>query len=147
MHPVVRSYLVNYARSFIFTTALGHINLLIIQATYELLNDEKQVSKLQKSLWENLKRFSDGLKDSPVHIYPPVPRSAIFSVFCNNPRSLAAHCQQSGLVVRPIVHPTVPKGTERVRVCIHSGNTAEEVDLLVAKILEWYGLNEVRGRL
>lgn len=146
-HPVVRSYLVNYARSFIFTTALGHINLLIIQATYELLNDEKQVSKLQKSLWENLKRFSDGLKDSPVHIYPPVPRSAIFSVFCNNPRSLAAHCQQSGLVVRPIVHPTVPKGTERVRVCIHSGNTAEEVDLLVAKILEWYGLNEVRGRL
>lgn len=145
-HPVVRSYLINYARSFIFTTALGQVNLLIIQATYELL-ETQAAAHLQTQLWDNLQRFSTGLKDTGVHVYPPVPRSAIFSVFCDNPRSLAAHCQQSGLVVRPIVHPTVPKGTERVRVCIHSANTAKEVDMLVHRILEWHSQKEMRGRL
>lgn len=146
-HPTVRSYLVNYARSFIFTTALGHVNLLIIQATYELLASG-QIAQLQDQLWDNLHRFSNGLNGtSGVHVYPPQPRSAIFSVFCSNPRSLAQYCQQSGLIVRPIVHPTVPKGTERVRVCIHSGNTAAEVDLLIQKIKDWHSSIEVRGRL
>lgn len=145
-HPTVRSYLINYARSFIFTTALGQINMLIIQATYEFLETEAAL-QLQTQLWDNLQRFSTGLQNTGVHVYPPVPRSAIFSVFCDNPRALAAHCQQSGLVVRPIVHPTVPKGTERVRVCIHSGNTVQEVDTLIQKIVEWHVTQEVRGRL
>jgi 8-amino-7-oxononanoate synthase len=39
--------------------------------------------------------------------------------------------------VRPIVPPTVPRGTERVRVCLHAGNTVEEIDALVKRIGEW----------
>lgn len=40
-------------------------------------------------------------------------------------------------MVRPIVHPTVPKGKERVRVCLHSGNTISEIRGLVSRILTW----------
>lgn len=40
-------------------------------------------------------------------------------------------------MVRPIVSPTVPAGTERVRVCLHAGNTIDEVDRLVARVQIW----------
>ena len=33
--------------------------------------------------------------------------------------------------------PTVPKGKERVRVCLHAGNTTEEVNKLIAGIVSW----------
>jgi 8-amino-7-oxononanoate synthase len=40
-------------------------------------------------------------------------------------------------VVRPIVPPTVPEGTQRVRVCLHAGNTMEDVEGLVERIKGW----------
>jgi hypothetical protein len=52
--------------------------------------------------------------------------------------------------VRPITWPTVPKGKDRVRICLHAGNTKEEVDGLIDEILKWavemgkkqFGLNQ-----
>lgn len=38
---------------------------------------------------------------------------------------------------RPITWPTVPKGKDRVRVCLHSGNTKEDVDKLVWGVVKW----------
>ena len=38
---------------------------------------------------------------------------------------------------RPITWPTVPKGKDRVRVCLHSGNTEAELDLLVHGVVSW----------
>jgi 8-amino-7-oxononanoate synthase len=40
-------------------------------------------------------------------------------------------------MVRAIVAPTVPVGGERVRVCLHAGNSFEEVDRLVGVVGEW----------
>ena len=45
-------------------------------------------------------------------------------------------------MVRPIVPPTVPEGTQRVRVCLHAGNTFQDVERLVAAIRDW--LNNMR---
>ena len=67
------------------------------------------------------------------------PESPIFSLLTPEPRSLAKYCQDGGFVVRPIVPPTVPNGTQRVRVCLHSGNTLEDVEGLVGRIREWLG--------
>ena len=51
-------------------------------------------------------------------------------------------------MVRPIVPPTVPLGTQRVRVCLHAGNTASQVEVLVRCIREWIvGMEEkAQGR-
>lgn len=46
-------------------------------------------------------------------------------------------------MVRPIVPPTVPEGTQRVRVCLHAGNSFEDIERLVARIGEW--LEAMRG--
>ena len=40
-------------------------------------------------------------------------------------------------MVRPIVPPTVPEGTQRVRVCLHAGNSFGDVERLVGRIGEW----------
>jgi len=48
-------------------------------------------------------------------------------------------------MVRPIVHPTVPRGEERVRVCLHAGNTMDEIRGLVERIKDWVEGERVKG--
>jgi 8-amino-7-oxononanoate synthase len=33
--------------------------------------------------------------------------------------------------------PTVPEGTQRVRLCLHAGNSKQDVNALVARIRRW----------
>ena len=49
-------------------------------------------------------------------------------------RAVAAAMQKDGFDVRPIVSPTVPKGTERIRICLHEFNTEDEVKGLIASL-------------
>lgn len=49
--------------------------------------------------------------------------------------------------MRPIVAPTVPKGSERVRICLHAGNTIGEVEGLVRAISTWVRVQEGRSKL
>jgi len=46
-------------------------------------------------------------------------------------KALAATLQQNGLDIRPILSPTVPKGSERLRIVLHSFNTQEELERLI----------------
>lgn len=66
-----------------------------------------------------------------------VPASPILPVLSSRPRSLARHCQERGFTVRPIVAPTVPQGSERVRICLHAANTTAQVDGLCVAVGEW----------
>lgn len=65
------------------------------------------------------------------------PQSPIFAVQLQEPRDLAKFLQKRGMMVRAVVPPTVPLGTERVRVCLHAGNTVDEVELLVGALQDW----------
>jgi len=51
-----------------------------------------------------------------------------------NVKSIASNLQKAGFDVRPILHPTVPKGSERLRICLHAFNTEEEIDGLIRAI-------------
>jgi 8-amino-7-oxononanoate synthase len=42
-------------------------------------------------------------------------------------KDLAQQLQENGFDVRPILSPTVPKGKERLRICLHAFNT--EIDI------------------
>ncbi|CCX04345.1 8-amino-7-oxononanoate synthase [Pyronema domesticum] len=139
--PLVREYLINYARTLIFTTALGFPALASVKAAFAMLERGDTVP-LQEKLHDNITCLHDGLKSLPssgrLSILNPKQRDTpIVALLTDKPRDLAKWLQDGGYMVRPIVHPTVPKGKERVRVCLHSGNTISEIRGLVSRILTW----------
>ncbi|KAI7780076.1 aminotransferase class I and II [Diaporthe eres] len=146
---IAREYLINYARTLIYTTAMSFPSLASIRASYDFMisgRTEALVRHLQH-LIRLTHRLLSGIV-STLAEDPSAPAilalsplgdsiSPIIPVFTPQPRSLASHCQAQGLMVRPIVAPTVPHGTERVRVCLHAGNTEWEVEKLAISIGEW----------
>ena len=49
-------------------------------------------------------------------------------------KTIATKLQQNGFDVKAILSPTVPEGQERLRFCMHSYNTSEEISSLMACI-------------
>lgn len=150
--PLLRDYLVNYARSLIYTTAPGLPPLAAASAVYGMMA-AGQTTALQDRLWARVGAFHDALVQSQdklrghVVLEPSPPASPIFSLRTYDPRALAAWCQNGACVVRPIMPPTVPDGTQRVRVCLHAGNTAEQIQRLVGLVVGWCEAQEKRAKL
>lgn len=71
---------------------------------------------------------------SPVFSHLSTP---IVPVLTSRPRPLSAYLRTKGMNARPITWPTVPKGRDRIRVCLHSGNSREEVEKLAISMAEW----------
>ena len=51
--------------------------------------------------------------------------------------ALSQQLIKAGLNVKPIRFPTVPKGKERVRICLHSHNTQQQVEQLIQIVQAW----------
>lgn len=137
--------MINYARSLIYTTAMGYPMLTAIQTAYDYLKSGQADAHLTNLL--SLMQDTHSLllsiceKHNPseqlFRINTSPPESPIIPLFSGQARNLARHCQQRGYMVRPIVAPTVPKGTDRVRLCLHAANTIAEVRGLCMAIEEW----------
>ncbi|HTA26440.1 MAG TPA: 8-amino-7-oxononanoate synthase [Bacteroidia bacterium] len=128
---ILKKYLVNYARSFIYTTALPLHSLISIECAYRLL--EKSIS-IQNKLSENISYFRKKI-ETPYKWLDSI--SAIQSLIVPGNievRELCSKIQERDMDVRPILSPTVQKGKERIRVCLHAYNTIEEIDLLFETI-------------
>ena len=128
---VLRDYLVNHARSFIYTTALPpHTYLQVLQA-YQLLPTADRTG-----LFELIDYFRNAIKKigniSFVESYAPIQGIIIGDNF--KARSLAEHLFHKGIFAKAILSPTVPAGTERLRICLHSFNTKEQIDKLLNEI-------------
>ncbi|KOS07284.1 8-amino-7-oxononanoate synthase [Flavobacterium akiainvivens] len=122
----LRSYLVNFARSFIYTTALPPHALATIICAYKMLwEDEENRTALHNTImhfkWETerLKLTSFILSFSGIHSIV-IPGSG-------NAKKIAAVLQRDGYDVRPILPPAVPEGQERLRFCVHTFNTRSHI--------------------
>lgn len=74
----------------------------------------------------------------PQHLQDPEHTpSPIIPLMTCHPRPLSAYLLALGMNARPITWPTVPKGKDRVRVCLHAGNSKDEVDRLVHGVISW----------
>ena len=45
--------------------------------------------------------------------------------------SISHQLREKGFICRPVLSPTVPKGTERIRINLHSFNTLDEITGLI----------------
>lgn len=119
-------YLVNFSRSFIYTTALPPHALATIYCGYRHLAESRSERDLLES---NILHFADQVKELGIDGFI-ASRSAIHCIIVSGntrAREVAAAISAKGYDVRPILSPTVPEGKERLRICLHSCNTHEEI--------------------
>ncbi|KAI1002457.1 8-amino-7-oxononanoate synthase [Podosphaera aphanis] len=146
--PLVKEYLINYAKPLMYTTSMSFPSLVAINSVYTLMR-HGTTEPLIVRLNEHIEYLFDQLNlirpltthphnGTSLLILPPQkPNSPIFSLLTSQPRSLAASCESNGFVVRPIMPPTVPLGTERIRICLHAGNTRDQIKSLVQCVKLW----------
>jgi len=120
-------YLVNFARSFIYTTGLSPHSVATILIAYQHLETEKIALE---NLRENIIHFNQEknlLGLNPIFVRS---KSAIQSAIIpgnGNVKTIANQLQDKGFDVKAILSPTVPEGQERLRFCLHSFNSKEEI--------------------
>lgn len=127
----LKSYLVNFARSFIYTTGLSPHSVATIFIAYQQLQIEKvAMQKLKQNIqYFNQVKTQNGLKSLFVY-----SKSAIqCAIIPGNEKVkfIAANLQENGFDVKAILSPTVPEGQERLRFCLHSYNSEEEISNVV----------------
>lgn len=126
----LKNYLINFSRSFIFTTAMPEHSLLAIKAAYELLPTINQIDLLSN----NISYFNQQLKQDNAFI------ESNSSIHCKvilgnkTVQDLEEKLAKQNLFVKSIKSPTVKEGEERMRVCLHSFNTKQEIDLLLESL-------------
>lgn len=143
----LRSYLINYARSLIYSTAIPPHSVLILDAAYDyMLTSDAAEARM------TLKRRRDEFRWLAAARLPPgsllesgtdSPIQGIITPGNQECLAVSTMLQAKGLDVYPIRTPTVPKGSERIRIIIHSHNTAQEVERLVDSLST--AMHKVRG--
>jgi 8-amino-7-oxononanoate synthase len=128
---LLKQYLVNFARSFIYTTALPAHSLQAIRCAYEYLSEHtfsnQPLHHLISYFRECTTQAGHGKWMDSIS-----PIQALVAGSNDDAKQIAAKIQQAGFQVNPILHPTVPPGMERLRVCLHTFNTKEQTDGLLA---------------
>lgn len=130
---LLRNFLINFSRSFIYTTALPVKSLIAVNQAYQLL---QKSDDLIQQLHENINYFKDHLSEN-VKAQLIQSDSAVQCIVVSGNdkvKNLATLLQQCGYDVRPILSPTVPKGKERLRICIHSFNSNSQIEGLCNSI-------------
>lgn len=130
---LLKNYLVNFARSFIYTTASPPHQLASVKMAYRLLQESADEAEMLK---DNIKLFKQQMNINAAALLIGSESAIQCIVFGSNEKakSAAAYLQKAGLDVRPILSPTVPEGSERIRICLHSFNTEKEIRLLTDTI-------------
>ena len=129
---VLRNYLLNQARSFIYATALPPHNYLQIQKAYQLLPAANR-TQLNELIIYFRKAIGNSNNVSFINSHSPIQGIVMGDNF--KTKLLATHLFGKGFFVRPILSPTVPAGKERIRICLHSFNTANEIDNLLNEVI------------
>lgn len=125
----LKDFLVNFCRSFVYTTGLPPHTLASILAASQLLESsygEQSVERLKNTIVH----FKKGILKNRLGARFIPSDSAIQScVVAGNDEAkhLAHSLEEKGFDVRPILSPTVPEGAERLRFCLHAFNTKEEI--------------------
>ncbi|WP_026704703.1 aminotransferase class I/II-fold pyridoxal phosphate-dependent enzyme [Flavobacterium soli] len=127
----LKNYLVNFSRSFIYTTGLSPHSVATIFMAYQHLEKEKS-TLLQ--LRENINFFNQEKQMMGLRPLFVRSKSAIqCAIIPGNEKvkNIASQLQENGFDVKAILSPTVPEGQERLRICLHSYNSKEEISSLL----------------
>jgi len=128
-HDMV-DFLRHYSRPFIFSAALPPASTAAALEAFNVIEDEPwRVAQLHKQQ----RRYSEGLKaqgwntmDSTTCVVPVAVGEESLTM------DLTRMLFDAGVFVCPIVHPAVPRGTDRLRTCLMATHTDADIDLALA---------------
>ena len=133
----LKQYLVNFARSFVYTTGLAPHALATIKNAYNqlVISSMSSLAELrdlnpQQKLQENISFFKSELQRLQLQSKFIESNSAIHCCLVSGnvtTKKIANQLHQKGYDVKAILSPTVSEGEERLRFCLHSYNSKEEI--------------------
>lgn len=121
-NATVKSYLVNFASPFIYTTSAQDFLWLSIKTGYEFIN---QKPELQEKLSQNIKIFRNQNIETPSSEMSPI--QAVIISDNHQLKALQEALSAREFLTYAVYSPTVKTGTERLRICLHNFNTEQEI--------------------
>ncbi|MDZ4743926.1 MAG: 8-amino-7-oxononanoate synthase [Verrucomicrobiota bacterium] len=123
-------FLLNRARSFIFSTALPPATCAAAMKAIEVVSGNEG-KKLRKLLWENISAFTGAFQRGVT------AQSAIIPVMIGDESralQIAQGLFDAGIYVPAIRYPTVAKGAARLRISLSAGHTPQQIARLVCAL-------------
>lgn len=131
---VLRNYLLNAARPFVYTTALPPHALVAIRCAHDLVRSHAAPLHRLHQLIASFRQTIRQVAPNEQWLASTSPIQGLIVPGNDAVRAVASRAQQAGYDVRPIVSPTVPPGQERLRLCLHSFNTEADLHGLIQVI-------------
>ncbi|MCE7994391.1 MAG: 8-amino-7-oxononanoate synthase [Roseivirga sp.] len=127
----LREFLINFARPFIYTTAPSDFECISISQAFRFL--EKNQS-LQQDLQARIALFQTLAHGKLPLIQSSSSIQAILVPGNSKIKQMSQSMYDQGFDVRPILSPTVKASEERIRICLHTYNSQEEITKLVSTL-------------
>lgn len=145
---LIRRYLINYARPLIYSTVINSLNIAAISCAvkYSRRHGQQQRQALDRLIQHCLRGLATLPLPSKASLKALIAkdstavalRSPIIPILTEDAKALSHYLQSNGFLVRAVTYPTVPLGHARIRICLHAGNTIDEVERLISAIRSWY---------
>ncbi len=118
-------YLTNFARPFIYTTAMPAAIAAATLASLKIVKDEPERREHLQAL---IKLFREGANELGLELMPS--NTAIQPILVGDAKEalhMSEQLKQLGIMVTAIRPPTVPKGTARLRVTLSAAHSEQQV--------------------
>lgn len=123
----MREFLINFARSFIYTTALP----ISAFKRMELVINSASAQDRRRELMQNINYFRRQMKSFEFKSVQNSPVQFIGVGDISQTKAIEHRARAGNIFLKAIVPPTVPAGNEGLRISLHSFNLKSEIDELV----------------
>ncbi|MBI3781087.1 MAG: 8-amino-7-oxononanoate synthase [candidate division NC10 bacterium] len=127
-------YLINRARSFIFSCAMPPA---VLATVLEALAVAEEEPERRQRLWDNTRYLRAGLREAGFHLNQSATH--IIPLMVGENRLTMRFCQElleHGVFAQGIRYPSVPRGTERIRLTLTASHSKEDLDLALTVLGE-----------
>jgi len=129
---LLRDYLINYSRQFIYTTAPSPRTVAELACAYKLM---RKADDRRATLNKNIDYFKQRITKTNLlaceWVKSDSPIQGLLVCETQRAKDIEAELRKDGFALKAIVSPTVALGTERIRICLHSHNTQEQIEHLI----------------
>lgn len=140
---LLRDYLINFSRPFIYSTAPDLHSLAMIRQAYERAREATSERARLRALIEHLRALRARYPEIEF-LDSATPIQGVIIGDNEEAIRVESALRSAGIHARAIRAPTVPSGTERIRLCLHSFNTEFEIEQAILAIAETLGERRAR---